>query len=187
MKRFENKELIIGNSSELESVQIRKGVMFYAEDTGITYLNDGATWSPTQPAASEGGGNLVVTASFTNAEYIASYPTPVEIIPAPGADKAIKFISGWTKYTYAGDPYTAGAEIHIVPIDYATADANNTRLTSLGIDTTSFNRNFVGVSETDLAPNTAIHLTSYEQPVGGAGAVISISIQYEIIDLSILT
>jgi len=78
--------------------------LYYVTDEGVLEQNDGASWVPY--STSEGTGLIRrAVVELTNAEILALYNTPFEIVPAPGASMYIKLIA-YTLRANIGVVYT---------------------------------------------------------------------------------
>lgn len=134
-----------------------------------------------------GGGSVVATTiSISSAQLLNVSSAPIELIPAPGAGKAINIISASGSYTFGTIPYTLIGNLYIAYTDgisyYSSGIALNNLLNSLASPGISYLR--VGLSNVTLysTNNAALYLTTANSVAGGDGS-IKINLVYTIIDL----
>ena len=94
-----------------------------AGTSGNVLTSDGTNWVS---SAAPGGGILLATGTVTSAQIKAAHATPVQLIAAPGAGKAIHVVGSMLKYNYGGtNVFVAGAG-QIMALYYGTAALINT-------------------------------------------------------------
>jgi hypothetical protein len=92
--------------------------------SGNVLTSDGTNWTSATPGGAPSG-QTYITITLTNAQIKALHGTPVQVIAAPGAGKAIVPISCWGKLIYGGtNVFIAGAS-QSISLVYGSGSAIN--------------------------------------------------------------
>jgi len=122
-----------------------------------------------------------VEGSLTSAQILAIHSSPITIVAAPGANKAIVPISIITQFNYLGTPYTGGGGIQV----HVTSEWEDNLLSTGELQQTAsfWNQRAFGVGESSTSPvNQPLKLQSFSNPSGGTGTV-QYSIDYRVVNL----
>lgn len=95
--------MFFGDEYEVFASTPTAGQFFYATDTGAMYFGDGVTHNALQTDACTCVKTVKV--SLTSAQILSSNTTPIELIAAPGAGKAILIVNGLFKGNFVTTPY----------------------------------------------------------------------------------
>lgn len=129
------------------------------------------------------GESLVATGTLTAAQINALDTTPIELIPAQGANKII-VVTGATCVRKAGTAYVTAADIRI---NYATTSSSLLTIMDSGGLTGTANYIYVNYSANDSYTNTdvndAVQFTCTGAISGGTGDMYY-EIDYKVIDFN---
>lgn len=126
------------------------------------------------------------TVTLTAAQVNALNTTPVDLIPAPGAGKAIVITSVVAEYDYVTTAFGGVASGDDMRIKYNGGSTIATIETTGFIDQTSDQyRNYtVPAGELTIAPNTKVVVDSGgDGTTGGTGSTVKLIVTYKIISL----
>jgi hypothetical protein len=186
----------VGVAANLPTACRSTAQYYFATDTSTLYISTVAgptcTWQGL--TGQSAGGVTQATATVSSAQLLALSGTPVTLIPAPGAGKAINVISAFIQYKHGSTAYTPGS---MGTLDIMNAGATPQTNSIAGVPQTGFIdqttdqiyspfaivSNSVGaVLPRTLIENTAIQAGTLASPTLGNGTV-TFTITYSTVTL----
>ena len=124
---------------------------------------------------------LEATVTITNAQWLALNATPVTLITAPGANKAIKVLAASAFFDYSTPSFTWTADVNI--------SVNSVNLAVVPNSLSAVNADLVYSCDSPaggiLATNTALVATGGGTTAGGGS--LQIKVRHQILDISSTT
>jgi hypothetical protein len=160
--------------------------------SGQVLTSNGASALPTFQAAAGGGPFTTVTGQLTSAQIKTLHGSPVTIIAAPGAGKAILILSSFSSFVYGGTSAFTGTGAQSISMYYGTSSSIGTIVSIAQLtQSTSFvdyNTAFtLTSSSTSVINNIAVNLYNPGSPeVGGNAAndnVVNYTIVYQVVSI----
>ena len=124
-------------------------------------------------------GYLETTVSITNAQLTALQGTDVELIAAPGANKAIKILELSAFLDYTAPAFTF-ASVILASINAVTFGTIPVAIGQAAADTVYS----MAPAEGIVATNTALLLTTAGAVGGGGGSTMQVKIRYQVLDIT---
>ena len=151
-------------------------------DVGSTEKATTRNFSISDVATLATQGYAEVTKVISNAEWLALAATSVQIIPAPGASKALQVILAHVKWIHSGADFEWNQPLHLsngttgavstvvqgtIPTTYSDVNGNDTQIFT--------------ISGADVSINGAINLGCPNGATITGGGTLSITVRYQVI------
>ena len=135
--------------------------------------------------AAGGGIGYRVRRQLTNAEILALFTTPIEIIPTPGAGKMAVPIIAYAYLDHNGTTYTSGNRLKLKY--FGDTDANYIWQSSAALINSAADlaERLVASTKQGLEFNTAVMAFVDVANPTGAGGTIDVVVYYQIIDFTV--